>query len=127
VHLLQEAEEEVQVSSEEDAKKDLVEEEEEEMDLEKDKDRDVIIVTNLVILRKILMQNCVIMNIKVLIQLLIFFLFASLSMTCGTSLWLRNRDSGASKPSKSPGDHTQPEPHQPLTWLDFLSPQVSNR
>ena len=39
-------------------------------------------------------------------------------LTCG----LRNRDSRASKPSKSPGDRTQPEPHQPLTWLDFLSP-----
>ena len=36
-------------------------------------------------------------------------------LTCG----LRNRDSGASKSSKSPGDCTWPEPHQPLTWLDF--------
>jgi hypothetical protein len=34
-----------------------------------------------------------------------------------TNLWLRNRDTGASKSSKSPGDRTWPEPHQPLTRL----------
>jgi hypothetical protein len=60
-------------------------------------------------------------------NLLFFVLFASLSVTYGTRLWLRNRDSGESKISKSPRDHTRPEPHQPLTWMDFLSPQVSNR
>ena len=63
VHLLQEAEEEVQVSLEEEEEKDLVEEEEEEMDLEQDKDHIVIIVTILVILRKIVLQNYVIWNI----------------------------------------------------------------
>jgi hypothetical protein len=68
VHILQEAKEEFQVSSEEEVEKDIVEEE--EMDLEKDKDYSVIIVTNLVILRKFVMQNCVIWNIKVPIQLL---------------------------------------------------------
>jgi hypothetical protein len=70
MHPPQEEEEEVQVSSEEEAEKDLVEEEEEEMDLEKDKDHNVIIVINLVILKKIVMQNCEIWNIKVPIQLL---------------------------------------------------------
>ena len=29
---------------------------------------------------------------------------------------------GAFKPSKLPGDRTRPEPHQPLTWLDFFVP-----
>ena len=67
-YLLQEAEEEFQVSLEEEAEKDLVEEE--DMDLEKGNNHIVIIVTNLVILRKIVMKNCVIMNIKVPIQFL---------------------------------------------------------
>jgi superfamily I DNA and/or RNA helicase len=62
--------EEVQIGSEEEVEKDLVEEEEEEMDLEQDKDHIVIIVTILVILRKIVLQNYVIWNIKVPIQLL---------------------------------------------------------
>jgi hypothetical protein len=65
VHLLQEVEEEVQVNLEEEEEKDHVEEEEEETDLEKNKDQTVIIVTNLFILRRIVMQNCVIWNIKV--------------------------------------------------------------
>jgi hypothetical protein len=38
-------------------------------------------------------------------------------------LWLRCHDPGASKPSKSLGDRTQPGPHQPLTWLDLRCPQ----
>jgi hypothetical protein len=70
MHPLQEAEEEVQVSSEEEAEKDLMEEEEAKMDLEKDKDHNVIIVINLVILKKIVLQNCEIWNIKLPIQLL---------------------------------------------------------
>jgi hypothetical protein len=55
----------------------------------------------------------------------VFYFFWS--VTCGTNLWLRNRDTGASKSSKSPWDRTRPEPHQPLTRLDVLSPRVSNR
>jgi hypothetical protein len=72
--------------------------------------------------------NCCNLGVDILYGILaIFFLFVSLSVTCGTNLWLRNHDLGASKSSKSPGDRTWPEPHQPLTWMDFLSPQVLNR
>jgi hypothetical protein len=56
VHILQEAKEEFQVSSEEEVEKDIVEEE--EMDLEKDKVHSVIIVISLVILKNIVMHNC---------------------------------------------------------------------
>jgi len=60
-----------------------------------------------------------------------FFLFASMSMTCGTSLWLRNHDPWESEPSKSLGDQTQPGPHQPLTgWIFWCllpsSPNLGN-
>jgi hypothetical protein len=37
----------------------------------------------------------------------IYIFFVIFSMTCGTNLWLRNRDSEASKPSKSPEDCTK--------------------
>jgi hypothetical protein len=47
-----------------------MEEEEVEKDLEKDKDHNVIIVINLIILKRIVMQNCEIWNIKLSIQLL---------------------------------------------------------
>jgi hypothetical protein len=59
----------------------------------------------------------------VLFCLLMWLNLLSSGLTCG----LRNHDSGASKLSKSPKDCTRPEPHQPLTLLDFLSLQVSNQ
>jgi hypothetical protein len=70
MHPPQEEEEEVQVSLEEEAERDLIEEEAEGMDLEKYKDQSVIIFINLFILKNIVIQNCEIWNIKVSIQLL---------------------------------------------------------
>lgn len=57
----QEVEEEVQVNLEEQRKKDLMQKEEKEMgaqmDIKKDKDHSIIIITNLVSLVKISMNN----------------------------------------------------------------------
>lgn len=38
----------------------------------------------------------------------------------GLAHGLRNHDIGASKPSKSLKDHTQPGPHKPFTWLGLF-------
>jgi len=58
---------------------------------------------------------------------MLYFLFANVSVTCGTIMWMRNQNPGASKPSKSLEDHTRPGPHQPLSWLNFLvSPPDNN-
>jgi hypothetical protein len=60
----------------------------------------------------------IISDICILFFLLMCPNLLALGLICG----LRNYESRASKPSKSPRDHTWHEPHQPLTWLDFFVP-----